>query len=67
MMVVTVDSLWNEEILVWLSLKNRVKDISVFGVDFWTISCALNSVFGTIEAVGSRNSNNRLIILPNEA
>jgi hypothetical protein len=67
MMVVIVNSLWNEEILPWLALKNRVEDTSVFGGDFRTSLCAFNSVFGAIEAVGSRNSDNRLIILPNKA
>ena len=41
--------------------------MSVFRGDFRTSICALNSVFKAIKAVSSRNSNNRLIILPNKA
>jgi hypothetical protein len=67
MMVVIVNSFWNEVILPWLALKNRVEDTSVFGGDFRTSSCELNSVFGAMEAVGSRNSDNGLFILPNKA
>jgi hypothetical protein len=67
MVAVIVDSLRNEEILAWLTLKNRVEDTSVFGGDFRTISCALNSIFRVVEAVGSRNSDNRLVVLPNKA
>jgi hypothetical protein len=67
MMVVIVDSLWNEEILLRLALKNRVKDTSVFGGDFRTFSCTSNSVFESMEAIGSSDTDNGLIILPNEA
>jgi hypothetical protein len=66
-MVVIVNSLWNKEILRWLALKNRVEDTSVFGGDFRTFSRTLNSVFGAVEAVGSRNNDNGLVVLPNKA
>jgi hypothetical protein len=67
MMVVIINSLWNEEILRWLALKNRVEDMSVFGGEFRTFSCTLNLVFGAMEAMGSRNSDNGLVVLPNKA
>jgi hypothetical protein len=66
MMVVIVSSLWNEEILRCLVLKNRIEDISVFGGHLRTFLCMLNSVFKAIEAVDSRNNDNGLIILLNE-
>jgi len=67
MVVVIVDSLWNEEILERLALKNRMENSSVFGGDSRTSSMALNSILKAMEAVGSRNSNDRLVVLPNEA
>jgi hypothetical protein len=67
MMVIIVDNLWNEEILLCLTLKNRDKDTSVFRRDFRIISYTLNSIFASIEAIDSRNSDNRLIVLLKEA
>jgi hypothetical protein len=65
--VVIVDSLWNEEILERLALKNRMENLSVFRGDSRTSSMALNLILKAMEAVGSRNSNDRLIILLNKA
>jgi hypothetical protein len=65
--VIIVDSLWNEEILEQLALKNRMENSSVFGGDSRTSSIALNSILNAMEAVSSRNNNNRLVVLPNEA
>jgi hypothetical protein len=66
MVVVIVDSLWNEEILERLALKNRMENSSVFGGDSRTSSIALNLILKAMEAVGSRNSNDRLVVLLNE-
>jgi hypothetical protein len=50
-----------------LALKNRMENSSVFGGDSRTSSIALNSILKAMEAVSSRNNNNRLVVLPNEA
>jgi hypothetical protein len=65
--VVIVNSLWNEEILERLALKNRMENSSVFRGDSRTSLMTLNSILKAMEAVGSRNSNDRLIVLPNKA
>jgi hypothetical protein len=66
MVVVIVNSLWNKEILKRLALKNRMENSSVFRGDSKTSSMTLNSILKAMEAIDSRNSNDKLIILLNK-
>jgi hypothetical protein len=67
MMIIVVNSLWNEEILERLAFKNRIQNTSIFGVDFGAFAGALNFILCAMKIMSSRNSTHSLIILPNKA
>jgi hypothetical protein len=66
MMVIVVNGLWNEEIFERLTLKYRIQNACVFEEDLRAFAGALNSILRPMQAMGSREGANGLIILSNE-